>query len=127
MHGENTERLPSLPILIALCDPHRPTPVLPSMSIFRSFQYFYASFAYIFILIPYSFSVNPFDMLRCGQCTHITRNPEPRRVTLENQTSSDYDNSPLQFQTHYTLGRKAPTPLEAFRVCVENSDFGGAE
>lgn len=64
---------------------------------------------------------------RCGQCTHITRNPEPRRVTLENQTSSDYDNSPLQFQTHFTLGRKAPTPLEAFRVCVENSDFGGAE
>lgn len=63
----------------------------------------------------------------CGQRTHITRNPEPRRVTLENQTSSDYDNSPLQFQTHYTLGRKAPTPLEAFRVCVENSDFGGAE
>ena len=70
---------------------------------------------------------HPKQNVRCGQCTHITRNPEPRRVTLENQTSSDYDNSPLQFQTHYTLGRKAPTPLEAFRVCVENSDFGGAE
>ncbi len=74
MHGENTERLPSLPILIALCDPHRPTPVLPSMSIFRSFQYFYASFAYIFILIPYSFSVNPFEMLYLQRSTHFLAN-----------------------------------------------------